>query len=230
MRAPTETERDALLQQVTDSHSQLDEVLPYLSRRGVNRRTADRFKLGFDGERLTIPYLTPTGVWFIKRRCVADHDCKAERCSKYLNPEGANLRLYNAQTLLRADRVVITEGELDAVVVEQAGANCVGYPGAEAWKKSRHWRWCFDSVEEVIVVADGDPPEKNPRNKEKQPGDAGWVDRGVGEESGRAVVDVLRTSLPDLDVRLVLMPVGHDSNSFITEFGEIEYLSFTGWI
>lgn len=216
---PSPEQRRSLAEQAAKFHEQLkgSGAETYLADRGLNRRAAQRFLLGFDGERLTIPYLTPEGPWQIKRRCIADHDCKAEGHGKYKNEDGVRLSLYNAQTLLKADRVVIVEGELDAVAVESAGAPTVGYPGAQAWRSNKHWRWAFDSCDEVIVVADGDEPREGKQI-------------GVGEEAGRSVTDSLRSSLPDLEVRLVVLPVGEDSNSFINKHGQLEYLEQIGWI
>lgn len=213
---PSDSQRASLAAQVEEFHSQIEGsgAARYLNERGISRRAIDRFKLGFDGERLVIPYLTPKGPWHLKRRCI-QHD-KCEGHPKYQNDDGSDLRLYNAQTLLAADRVVIVEGELDAISVEMAGVPAVAYPGAQSWKANKAWRWCFDSCEEVVVVADGDPP------RDGKP--------SVGEEAGRTVAESLRSSLPDIEVRLVVMPEGMDSNSFIQEHGQLEYLERIGWL
>lgn len=242
MRVPSPELRNSLAETVRKYHDQIAEggAATYLHDRGITTRSIDRFLLGYSGDtgdaktsgRLTIPYLSPRGVWQIKYRCLEQHagTCKELRHGKYIYDDGAELHLYNSETLLNAERVVVVEGELDAIAAEQCGAHCVGYPGAESWRSNRFWRWCFDSVDEAIVVGDGDPPEKNPKNKGKEPGGDGWVERGVGEESAKSVADILRQALPDLDVRLVVMPVGHDSNSYINEFGSVDYLETIGWI
>lgn len=195
----------------------------YLAERGITRRAIDRFQLGYSGDtgsyknadRLAIPYLSPAGPWHVKYRCIADHNCKDLGHGKYIYDDGAEQHLFNAQTLLTAERVVVVEGELDAVSVEAAGVPAVAYPGAETWKKNRHWRWCFDSVTEVIVVGDGDTPREG-------------KEVGVGEEAAKAVADTLRQSLPDIDVRMVVMPLGHDANSFINTYGQVDFLAEIG--
>lgn len=212
MRVPATSQRNLLAEQATEAHSRLlsqdgGKARDYLKARGLYKAAAERFQLGYDGDRITIPYLTPAGPWHVKRRCIADHDCKAVDCRKYLNTEGAEQHLYNAQALLDADTVVVVEGELDTISVEMAGVPAVGFPGADTWKKLKHFRWCFDSVNEVIVVADGDK---------------------VGREAGKAVTDSLRTSLPDVEVRFVSMPDGHDSNSYILAEGDVAFLSLIG--
>lgn len=241
MRVPSAEQRNSLAALVREYHDQIAEggAEAYLTDRGITRRAIDRFLLGYTGDtgdiktanRLSIPYLTGRGPWQVKYRCLEQHDgtCKENRHGKYIYDDGAEQHLYNAETLLTTDRVVVVEGELDAIAVELTGAACVGYPGADTWRKSRHFRWCFDSVDEVIVVADGDPPEKNPKNRDKSPGDPGWTEAGVGEEAAKVVADSLRTALPDLTVRVCVMPTGHDSNSYINESGALDYLETIGW-
>jgi DNA primase len=216
---PSAERRRSLAEEIARYHSQLLEggaALEYCSSRGISQHSIGKFQLGFSGpndnpqlaNRLTIPYLTPAGPWHIKFRCLADHNCKDTSHAKYSQEAGNDTHLYNTSTLHNAERVIVVEGELDAVVVEQAGANAVAYPGADTWMKNRHWNHVFDSVDEVIVVADGD--------------DAGRKAAGVVAES-------LRAAIPG-DVSVVSMPTGHDSASFIAEFGVIEYLERVSWL
>lgn len=184
----------------------------YLSSRGITMSTAVKFQLGWTGEhenrsianRLAIPYLAgPAGPWHIKYRSMDDQG------PKYIYEEGVSLHLFNTQTLLHSSSVVICEGELDAITIEQVGVPAVGYPGAQAWKANDHWPAVFDSCERVVVVADGDP---------------------VGREAADGVAASLRKELPDLQVTRVVLPDGQDSNSLIQQQGAVEYLSTIGWI
>lgn len=177
---------------------------PYLDRRGISNDSIDKFKLGVDTDtrQLTIPYLTPAGPWLIKYRCLSGHDCKEEGHAKYWYDPGAGHHLFNAACLVTADLVVITEGELDAISVDQLGLACVAYPGTAAWKAHPAWRWCFDSLEQIVVVADGDDP---------------------GRKAASAVTESLRNSV-NADVRQVNLPDGQDSNSYLIEHGEVDYL------
>lgn len=225
MRVPSSEHRSSLEVQAEMYHQQVDGLGAYLTDRGIYRSAIDRFKLGFTGDtedfrirnRLTIPYASAAGYWCIKYRCIEDHNCKELGHGKYINDDGAPTCMFNAQALLRADRAVLTEGELDAIAVSMLGVPAVGYPGVDTWRANRHWRWCFDSLEEVIVVADGDEPREGKRY-------------GVGEEAARSVADSLRTALPDLTVRTVVLPVPHDSNSLINQEGDIAFLERIGWI
>lgn len=221
MRLPSTASRNSLAVEIQQQHEKLLEAGPaisYLTERGISLDTIERFQLGYDGgSRIVIPYLTPAGPLHRKYRCMWRHDCKAEGHAKYTYDEGIDQHLYNPQTLIGADRAVIVEGELDAISVEQAGINCVAYPGAQTWLKQFHWRWCFDSLDEVIVVADGDTPR-------------GTETQGVGEIAARQVAKSLRDALPDVLVNVVVLPVGQDSNSYIQEHGVTDFVERVGWI
>lgn len=176
----------------------------YLDSRGISPDAINQFQLGLDAEsgRLTIPYLSPAGPWAVKYRCIIDHNCKDAGHGKYLYDSGAGIHLFNASALITADQAVVVEGEIDAISVTQLGLACVAYPGTAMWKANPHWRFCFDSLTEVIVVADGDD---------------------VGRKAAREVADSLRVAV-SADVRVVNLPDGQDSNSYIHQFGELEYL------
>jgi hypothetical protein len=200
--------RQALTAKAQTYAGELDRVAPYLLGRGISLEAARMFALGyvtegeFDG-RLSIPYITPGGVVQIKYRCTdSSHEENGKHtkkgCPKYLYEAGTGLFLYNAQVLIHSlQRVVIVEGELDAICVQAyAGIPTVAYPGADTWEK--RWRHCFEGVSEVIVVADGDQP---------------------GKEAARKVADTL-----GFCARVVTLPAGDDSNSYIATHGAGSYL------
>lgn len=180
----------------------------YLMARGIQKEAAQRFRLGRDPEtgRLTIPYLTPAGPWAIKTRCIQHDNCKEHGCHKYVYDAGAVPTLFNVAAL-DAERVIVVEGELDAVIAEQYGVPAVAYPGASTWQSNSFWRWCFDSCVEVVVVADGDD---------------------AGRNAGRVVAGSLRDAVDD--VRLVVLPDGHDTSSFIGAQGVGAFLERIDWL
>lgn len=197
--------RRALTEKARSYAGQVEQVLPYLMSRGVTREAAAMFSLGYvpSGEfagRLSIPYVTPGGVVQIKYRC-ADLSHQQgfkhvnDDCPKYLYEAGAATCLYNAQVLIHAaESVALTEGELDAICIQAyTGIPAVGYPGVETWGKQKHWRLCFEGVQEVIVVADGDKP---------------------GKDAARRVADSI-----GLSARVVTLPNGEDANSLIATQG-----------
>jgi DNA primase len=100
--------------------------------------------------RLSIPYMTETGVVDIKFRALDDSG------PKYLGLPGARPRLYQASvTLVPSSLVVVTEGEMDALVMWRCvGVPAVGVPGANQWQP--HWGRVLDGYQTVLVVGDGD--------------------------------------------------------------------------
>lgn len=126
---------------------------------------AEMFKLGAteDGSRLSIPYITRNGVVQIKYRCTLGHDHRSAEvsCTKYYGESGSGYHLYNATALIGAgELMVVTEGELDAVMIQAyTGIPAVAYPGVKNWNP--HWRHCFEGIDEVVVVADGDDVGRN---------------------------------------------------------------------
>jgi DNA primase len=177
-------------------------VLSYLLSRGISDEVAKMFGMGAvpHGEdhagRLSIPYHTPNGVVQIKYRCTdpAHADHKSVDCPKYLYETGLGVRLYNAQALIRTpELVVVTEGELDAAVVQAyCGIPAVGYPGVETWVKQTHWPLCFQGVGDVVVVSDNDK---------------------VGKDSAHRVAESVRGRV------LVLPKQYKDANEFIAAEG-----------
>jgi len=181
-------------------------VQSYLDTRGISEPVAAHYKLGstteFGSLRLSIPYFTPAGVVDIKYRCAVtehgDHKDKSIHCSKMMKESGCGSHLYNAQSLIRAsDLVVVTEGELDAVMVEgYTGFPTVGYPGTSNWEK--RWRYCFDGIGEVIVIADGDDP---------------------GRKAAEHVAQAIGTA-----ARVVDLGDGHDASSYIRDLGVSQFV------
>lgn len=84
-----------------------------------------RYRVGM----LTIPYLSPSGkvLDFRFRNMTPGAD------AKYLGRTGSSVRLYNYPDLNRAvDTLHLTEGELDALTLSQAGFPALGIPGAQS--------------------------------------------------------------------------------------------------
>lgn len=141
----------------------------YLAGRGLTEATARSFRLGvvvdplpgdehFTG-RLSIPYLTRSGVVAVRYRCLAQHDCNAVDCAKYLGYEGASTHLFNVSAFFQeGDTVIVTEGEMDAVILTQCSLPAVGVPGSHNWKP--HYSRIFEDYAHILVFADGDDAGK----------------------------------------------------------------------
>jgi DNA primase len=107
-------------------------------------------------DRLAIPFIGPKGnVYDLRFRCIQSHDCKEERCPKYLGLDGVETRIYNAQALVApTDYIFVTEGELDAATLTVCGWPAIGLLGANSWKK--HYPRLLAGFSKVVLVADGD--------------------------------------------------------------------------
>jgi DNA primase len=149
--------------------------------------------------RLSIPFITPTGVVYMRFRCIEDHNCdEIEWHGKYEGVTGDETRLYNVPALHSAVGVVgICEGELDALVGTCAGLACVGVPGASSFKP--FWYRLFEDFDRVLILGDGDP-------------------------AGRKFVSELAPNIAGAVPRP--MPAGHDVTSYIVEHGPEDFLKY----
>jgi DNA primase len=173
--------------------------------RGLTPETAQRFLLGAvvdpdaSDEKargmLAIPYLTPSGPVALRFRRPPDRDTGP----KYWQPEGSELTIFNVQALFQSeDWVVITEGEIDCMTIAQCGIPAVGIPGSSAWRD--YYQPLFEGYDRVIICTDND--DKEMKN---------------GEHAGRKFAAGIAKQVPGPEV--ILMPEGHDVNSYFKEVG-----------
>jgi len=140
----------------------------YLNTRGIPVEVAQRFQLGYVADplegherfrgRLSIPYLTPSGVVGMRYRSL-----EKDGDPKYDSEAGQRTALYNVQDLHRSEPwIAICEGELDALVMSGVvGVPAVGVPGVEHWtKKGSIWGRLFQDYQTVFVVMDPDKAGK----------------------------------------------------------------------
>jgi DNA primase len=125
-------------------------ALKWLLSRGLTSSTIRRAKLGFDRDHLAIniPYINPDGSIRMNRLRMLNHGYM-----KYWTPAGQGTHLYQVVNS-RLPQVWITEGEFDALILEQIGFPAVGYAGTQAFKPE--WKYLFSYTKKITVVADGD--------------------------------------------------------------------------
>lgn len=176
MQTLSHEQRTSLQQRVSSYQNDLaadTAAQAYLTRRGIDPATAQRFALGvvtspragdeaFRG-RLVLPYLTPSGPVGLQFRCIRQHDCKEAACKKYLKPPGQEGHLFNVAAL-KADHpfLVIAEGEIDTITWDMCGVPAVGLSGVKAWKK--HFRYCLEDFPVIYSSADPDEAGKSLTN------------------------------------------------------------------
>ena len=135
------------------------EVAGFLTARGITRETAVTSRLGvvanpYPGHAqyrgmVSIPYLDREG----KPLTLRFRNLNGE--PKYIGIAGDITRMYNIGAIHRAvaehsDEIHVTEGEFDALILQQIGLHAVAIPGANNWKNhhrrmlagfSRVWVW-----------------------------------------------------------------------------------------
>lgn len=212
---PSESMKKSLEEAVSYYQKQLNETadghlaVTYLRLRGITKETAQSFRLGlvkdplpesghdFQKDRLAIPYITPTGIVQIRFRAIPYDGVPGhpEPSPKIRGEAGASQTMYNVSAFASIEGVIaICEGEIDTMTAVQAGINAVGIPGANAWQSLYARAFKF---RKVVILADND-------------------DHGQGLKFAEKVQSDVRGS------RIVLMPEGHDVNSFVVEYGEEE--------
>lgn len=97
---------------------------------------------------ITIPYIVAGRVVQIRGRSIGDGQ------TKYMTPPGNKAMLFNTDSTWGADRIVICEGEFDAIVLDQLGYSAVGVAGAQSWKDS--FADYMKDAKTVFVVFDND--------------------------------------------------------------------------
>lgn len=154
MRPLSGQQRTALERATVEAEANFELAAEYLARRALSRDTGTRFRLGVvtDGPyagRLSIPAIGPNGVYSLRFRALDGRE------PKYLGMEGIPTRLFNLRALHEAkDEIHITEGEMDAMTLEQCGLHAVAVTGSQGWKK--HHPRMFAGFSRVFLWQDSD--------------------------------------------------------------------------
>jgi DNA primase len=206
-------QKKSLLEAVTHYSKNLsEEALAYLDGRGISKEVAQQFSLGtivepingheqFEGW-LCIPYFTALGdVSIVKFRRLDDGK------PKYGQPTGQKTHLFNvSDTLADLPRIVICEGELDAIVLSGViGIPAVGVPGVASWKP--YYAKLFNGFDTVYIAGDNDIKEdgSNP-----------------GAEFSRRVAGDL------VNGQIVQLPAGMDINEYYLQHGAEQLTNLLG--
>jgi len=190
------------------------EALQYLEGRGISEETAARYRLGsiidpIEGHQgyegwISIPYFTALDICVgFKFRRLDDGK------PKYGSPISQKSHLFNViATMSNTSRVVVCEGEFDAIVME---ANCqvpaVGVPGVAAWKP--YYAKLFNGFDMVYVIGDNDVKEDG---------------TNPGAEFSRRVAGELMNS------QIVQLPPGMDITDFYLVNGKEATANLVGGV
>ena len=151
---------------ILDYHSTLlntPSIVKYLHSRRVNDSTIEKYRLGFDGERITIPVTNEFGLAVNLRRYLPN--CKNEQIPKIVNYTNSTIRIkygsptmiFPLQVLLDSsynDTIVLCEGEIDTLSLLSVGINAVTMTnGAMSW--AQQYARLFD-YKQVVLAFDND--------------------------------------------------------------------------
>lgn len=100
--------------------------------------------------RLSIPYITKTGVVDIRFRAIDAAE------PKYMGLTGAKTHLYNTRAFFNASSsIAVCEGEIDTITLSYcANIPAVGVPGVNNWKP--HYTKLLSDFDKIFLFADGD--------------------------------------------------------------------------
>lgn len=147
---------------------QYNERLParirrYLEARGIAAWVQDRFLLGWNGHRITIPVYDEDGRLFSFR--LARDPEAPDSGPKMLSTPGARAELYGWEHLRKpTPRLVIAEGEFDRLVLEARGFSAVTSTGG-AGVFREEWAEKLARVPQVYIAFDRDAAGRRGANK-----------------------------------------------------------------
>jgi hypothetical protein len=113
VQLPEEGQIQEWCDRLLGNRTTLDEIL---QRRGINKTTIRRYKLGYDGERIVIPVRDPLGQLVNVRRYRMN-----AKANKMVNWPGYGDATLWGMDALKYKRVFIHEGEMDAILQRQYG-------------------------------------------------------------------------------------------------------------
>ena len=210
------TTQSKLLSEAAQRYAQAisEEALAYLEGRGISEVTAARYSLGtitdpIEGHQgytgwISIPYYTALDICVgFKFRRLDDGK------PKYGAPVGQKTHLYNVTaTTYDSSRIVICEGEFDAIIMNEAGIPAVGVPGVAAWKP--FYPKLFTGFDVIYVIGDNDTREDK--------------DTNPGAEFARRVASEV------LNAQIVQLPPGMDITDFYLANGKEALTNLVGGV
>lgn len=130
------------------------ETRDWLLKRGISETTLKAAGVTYDDQKITIPIRNFNGDFsFNKYR----RSPFIDEGPKYRYDTGAQVELYLGHWITRKkpERVVICEGELDALLLHSKGVPAVTSTGG-AGSFQAYWRDLFTDIEDVLIVMDND--------------------------------------------------------------------------
>jgi len=125
----------------------------YAHARGLTDATIEKFHLGEDDGYLTIPCFQDGLLWGIKKR----HCTDAGRGLRFYQVDGSRGGLFNHDAVVdQPEPVLIVNGEIAAMILDQAGFLACAHTGGEHADFSAYVEKLI-FAEKIVIVADNDP-------------------------------------------------------------------------
>lgn len=146
-------------EQVDLWHSSLPENIKewLVNERGLVSEIISQAKIGWDGERITIPISDGNGGWLFTKSRTPPGSLKEPR---YKYPAGAKSALYGLEAIKDSKTVVIAEGEFDSLILRSRGIAAVSSTGG-AGTFEPEWADIFKAIPSVFITYDNDLAGKN---------------------------------------------------------------------
>jgi len=125
----------------------------FFRKRGLSIETIKKYKIGYDGDRFTIPIFIGNVLVNIRK-----YSIESSR-AKMLNVDGfGSIKLYPFENIFKEGTIYIFEGELDAILANQVGINGISVTsGAGAWRKE--WAYLLKG-RDIVICYDVDSAGK----------------------------------------------------------------------
>lgn len=146
-------------------HQQVQTALDYWNRQGLTSDTIERYKLGYTDKCPTYEESPSYVIPIYQKRALVSIRHRLARpngCGKY-RPEFAGLpaQIFNVDalrdevtpfTFLHPNDIILVEGEIKTMVLDQLGFKAVGIPGFNTW--TDEWQHYFDGAQTVFIAFD----------------------------------------------------------------------------
>ena len=137
-----------------------DRIRQYLNGRGITDELIEKYFLGWNGWRITIPIFSgQEKVGFFKQ--ARDPEDKSTESPKMIAWPKGHMELYGWDNLAsEPSQIIICEGEFDRLVLEANGFRAItSTGGARAFRKE--WSKEFEAIPNVYVCFDNDGPGRS---------------------------------------------------------------------
>lgn len=176
--------------------------------RGISKKTIEKYQLGWDGERFTIPVRDAEGALINVRRYNPKARNGRDKMKSWAQGTGAR-QLYGADILAKSETIIITEGEMDCLIGRQNGLPTLSHTaGASAW--DARWNELFEG-KTVYVVYDCDDAGRRGARK---------VSRAIEMFAARVIIVDLPLSGRGDDLTNYFVDQGYTAEDFYTLMNE----------